>query len=315
MIIIPKKISIIGAGMVGSSTAFALMESGLVSEIALIDINHEKAEGEAMDLAHAASFIKPVNIYHGDFSACQDSQLIIYTAGANQKEGESRIDLVVRNTKILAQAIPQIIKYAPNCIILMVANPVDIMTYFALKISQFPPQRVIGSGTVLDSSRFRFAISDLVNIDARNIHGYIIGEHGDTEVPVWSLTTIGGMEISQFCHSFNIPFTENTKKDLAKKVRNAAYEIIEKKGATYYAVALAIKRIAEAILRDENSILTISSLINGEYGLTDVCLSIPSIINKYGRVALMEIPLSAHELASLKNSAKALQEIQNKIEF
>jgi len=315
MKVLPRKVAIVGTGFVGSTTAFALMMSGLVSEIALIDINLEKAEGEAMDLAHAASFIKPVDIYHGDFSACENASLIIYAAGANQKEGETRLDLVHKNTQILKDTIPQITKYAPESIIMIVTNPVDILTYAALKISGFPPERVIGSGTVLDSSRFRFALSEACGVDPRNIHGYIIGEHGDTELPVWSLANIGGINIDNYCSLCSINFTNETKQAIADKVRIAGYEIIKRKGATYYAVALAAKRITEAIFRDENSVLTVSGIVNDIYGLNDVCLSIPSLVNENGRVKYFEIPLSPEEKNLLHKSANTLKKIQDQLKI
>jgi len=315
MKVLPRKVAIVGTGFVGSTTAFALMMSGLVSEIALIDINLEKAEGEAMDLAHAASFIKPVDIYHGDFSACENASLIIYAAGANQKEGETRLDLVHKNTQILKDTIPQITKYAPESIIMIVTNPVDILTYVALKISGFPPERVIGSGTVLDSSRFRFALSEACGVDPRNIHGYIIGEHGDTELPVWSLANIGGINIDNYCSLCSINFTNETKQAIADKVRIAGYEIIKRKGATYYAVALTAKRITEAIFRDENSVLTVSGIVNDIYGLNDVCLSIPSLVNENGRVKYFEIPLSPEEKNLLHKSANTLKKIQDQLKI
>ncbi|MFZ7102959.1 MAG: L-lactate dehydrogenase [Peptococcaceae bacterium] len=315
MKVLPRKVAIVGSGFVGSSTAFALMMSGLVSEIALIDISLSKAEGEAMDLAHAASFIKPVDIYHGDFSACENASLIIYTAGANQKPGETRIDLVHKNTQVLKDTIPLIVKYAPKSIILMVTNPVDILTYAALKISGFPPERVIGSGTVLDSSRFRHVLSERCSVDPRNVHGYIIGEHGDTELPVWSLANIGGVSIDSYCSLCTIDFTEKAKEDIAGQVKMAGYEIIRRKGATYYAVALTVKRITEAIFRDENSILTVSGLINKAYGLDDVCLSVPSLVNENGRAKYFAFPIADSELKALHKSAAALQQIQAQLKI
>ncbi|MFZ5945014.1 MAG: L-lactate dehydrogenase [Bacillota bacterium] len=313
MKVLPRKIAIIGTGFVGSTTAFALMMSGLVSEIALIDIDAAKAEGEAMDLAHAASFIKPAAVYQGDFSACKNASLIIYAAGVNQKPDETRLDLVHKNTRILKEIVPQIIQYAPESIILIVTNPVDVLTYVALKVSGFPEERVIGSGTVLDTSRFRHLLSEYCSVDPRNVHGYIIGEHGDTELPVWSLTNIGGVNIDQYCSQYKPGFNSEIKDEIALKVKMAGYEIIQRKGATYYAVALSVKRIVEAIFRDENSVLTVSGLINGAYGLQDVCLSVPSLVNENGRVKYFEFSLSDKELSALNTSANTLKEVQNQL--
>lgn len=307
---IRKKIAIIGAGYVGATTAFALATSGLASEVVLVDINKEKAEGEAMDIKHGASFLKPVIMRAGDYSDCAEAQIIVFTAGANQKPGETRLDLVHRNVDILKSSLPELLKYCPDSLYLMVTNPVDIMTYVAWKISGLPQNQVIGSGTVLDSSRFRNAISEFWEIDPRNVHAYIIGEHGDTAVPVWSLANVAGVNLEDYCKVSDAKcFTDEARADILQKVRGAAYEIIKRKGATYYAIAVATKKICESILRDENSILTISGPLNGEYGLTDVALSLPSLVSNLGREKLITIPLSAEEQKSLHHSAKTLQEI------
>lgn len=304
------KISIIGSGFVGSTTAFALMTGGLASKIVIVDINKNKAEGEAMDLAHGASFVKPVEITAGDYIDTKDSDIIIITAGAAQKPGETRLDLIGRNLSIFKSIIPEIVKYSPDSILLVVSNPVDILTYITYKLSGFPKERVIGSGTVLDTSRLKHALGQNYNIDPRNIHTYIMGEHGDSEIATWSLTNIAGMSFDEFCTNLGAKCGECKRQEIYESVKNAAYEVISKKGATYYAVALAIKRIVEAILRDENSILTVSAMLSGEYGVDDVYLGVPSIVGSSGVKKILEVPLNSEEFNSLKASADSLKELQ-----
>lgn len=303
------KISIIGSGFVGSTTAFALMMGGLASEIVIVDINKNKAEGEAMDLSHGASFVKPILVKSGDYIDTKDSDIVIITAGASQKPGETRLDLISKNLTIFKSIIPEIVKYNPNSILLVVSNPVDILTYITYKISGFPKERVIGSGTVLDTSRLRYMLGENFDIDIRNIHTYIMGEHGDSEIATWSLTSIAGMSMDQCCNTLNSKCDEHTKAEIHRAVKNAAYEVIKRKGATYYAVALAIKRIVEVILRDENSILTVSTLLNGEYGIQDIYLGIPSIVGLSGVKKILELPLNYEELRTLKTSADTLKKL------
>lgn len=302
------KISIIGSGFVGATAAYALMNAGLASEIVMVDINKEKSEGEAMDLAHGASFVKPVEIKSGDYPDTKDSNIIIITAGAPQKPDETRLDLINKNYKILSSFVPELVKYSPNSILLVVSNPVDILTYIAYKLSGFPKERVIGSGTVLDTSRFRYMLADHFGIDARNIHTYIMGEHGDSEIATWSITNIAGMDVNKYCETNCAKCDGDFKYSISEKVKNAAYEIIKRKGATYYAVGLAIKRIVEAILRDENSILTVSTLLQGEYDITDIYLGIPSIVGSTGVKKILDVPLSDDELKKLQESAKTLKD-------
>ena len=303
------KISIIGAGYVGATTAFALMTGGLASKIVIVDIKKEKAEGEAMDLSHGVSFVPPVDIIAGEYIDTKDSDIVIIAAGAAQKQGETRLDLISSNLTVFKTIIPEVIKYSPNCILLVVSNPVDILTYITYKLSGFPRERVIGSGTVLDTSRLKFLLGENFNIDIRNIHTYIMGEHGDSEIATWSLTKIAGMDINELCAVISCDCNDMKKDEIHESVRNAAYQVIERKGATYYAVALAVKRIVEAILRDENSILTISTLLRGEYGIEDVYLGIPSIVGASGVKQVLEVPLNAEELESLRASASGLQKL------
>lgn len=291
-------------GAVGASAAYALAVSGLASELALVDINKAKAEGEAMDLAHAAAFIKPVRIYAGDYEDCRDASIIIFSAGANQKPGETRLDLLLKNYSILKEILPRILG-GEDSILLIVSNPVDVLTYAALKISGLPPERVFSTGTVLDSSRFRHSLSHHCGVAPQNVHAYVVGEHGDSEVLLWSLANIAGAGIDSYCELAGIPPVNRQEVD--SQVRNAAYEIISRKGASYYAVSLAIKRICESILRDENSILSVSGLLEGVYGLSGCCLSLPSVINSGGRSKPLELPLSGQEEEALRRSADVLK--------
>ena len=305
------KVSIIGAGFVGSSVASVLLASGLASEIIIVDINFEKAEGEALDLGQGAPFVKPVNIQAGHIEDCKNSDIIIFTAGANQKPGETRLDLANKNAKIVRDLVPKLIQTSPNTILLMVSNPVDVLTYEALQVSGLPPERVIGSGTVLDTSRYKYSLSQQLNIDARNIHAYVAGEHGDSEVLLWSLTNVGGISLENFCKLNDIKLPDRQTVDNA--VRNAAYEIIKRKGATYYAVSYAVKKICEAILRNERSVLTVSGIINGIYGINDTCLSIPTIVSRKGRDQVLRLPLLKEEEDGVRNSARIIKEYQAKV--
>ncbi len=304
-----KKIAIAGTGFVGSTTAYTLMQSGLVSELVLIDINQYKSEGEVMDLNHGMPFVSPVSIYAGDYSDCKDAYMVIIAAGASQKPGETRLDLVNRNTEIFKEIIKNVVHYNDKCILLVVTNPVDILTYVTYKISGFPSHRVIGSGTVLDTARFKYLLGEHTGIDPRNVHAYIIGEHGDSEVPAWSLTNIAGISMDEYCSTCRRCKGYVNRQQIYENVRNAAYYIIDRKGATYYAVALAVKRIVEAILRNENSILTVSSLVRGEYELNDLCISVPSIVNSKGIERVLEIKLSGSELSDLQKSGFSLKNI------
>lgn len=310
------KVTIIGAGNVGSTFAFSLMISGLAREIVIVDKDEAKAKGECMDLNHGLSFAHPTKIYTSGFDNCIDSDIVVITAGAKQTTGQTRIDLVQTNTDIFKEIISKVTNYAKDSILLVVTNPVDILTYVTLKISGFPKNRVLGSGTVLDTSRFRYLISEHCNVDPRNVHSYIIGEHGDTELPVWSNANIAGMILANYCPICNnLCDYKNELGKIFEEVKNAAYEIIEAKGATYYAIALALKRIVEAILRDENSVLPVSTLINDYYGVNDVCLSIPSIVNRNGVEKFLKLELSSQEQEQFRHSANSLKRIIKQIKL
>lgn len=304
-----NKISIIGSGFVGSTTAFAIMDAGLVSDIVLVDINRDKSEAEAMDLTHGAAFVKTVNITAGILEDTVGSDLIIITAGIGPKPGESRLDILNKNIPIFKDIVPKLAQFSPDAIFLVVSNPVDILTYITYKFSGFPSHRVIGSGTVLDTSRFKSILSKQFSIDARNIHAYIIGEHGDSEIAAWSTIKIAGMSIDEYCKIDKLDYNEEFKTFITDEVKHAAYEIINRKGYTNYAVALAVRRITEAILGDEQSILTVSGLQNGESSLNDVYIAMPSIVGRNGIRKILPIPLSDDEFKKLNDSANLLKEI------
>jgi L-lactate dehydrogenase len=307
-----NKVVVVGAGQVGSTICYALMISGLASSIVLIDMNSELSEGHVMDLNHGLSFVQPARIYAGNYSDCKGADIVIVTAGAAQKQGETRLDLVIKNTEIFKDIIPNIAAQEPR-IILIVSNPVDILTYVALKISKYPMNRVIGTGTTLDTARFRFLLSRHYHVDTHNIHAYIIGEHGDSEVPVWSDANIAGLPLKEYRPKSDKNGLADERDEIFNQVKNAAYEIINRKGYTNFAIGLAVVRIVTSILRDENSVLTVSSLINNYFDISDVCLSIPTILNMKGISRHIEINLDKVECHKLQASAEALKAIIGKL--
>lgn len=303
-----QKCAIIGCGFVGATTAFTLIEHGVFSELVLIDANNKKAEGEAMDLNHGIPFAKPVKVYAGNYDDLSDCSLIIIAAGANQKPGETRIDLVKKNTAILKSIIPEITRRNKECILLILSNPVDILTYITLKISGFPKNRVIGSGTVLDTARLKYLLAEHLGVDSKNVHAFIIGEHGDSELAVWSSANISGIDLKDFCGLCGKCTSMENIYNLYNNVRESAYKIIDSKGATYYAIAMATLRIVECIVRDEKSVIPVSTLVEGEYGINDVCMGLPSIVGKNGVERILEIPLNKNEAENLLNSAREINE-------
>jgi L-lactate dehydrogenase len=303
----PARVAVVGAGNVGSTFAYALLLSGLAAEIVLIDKNRAKAEGEAMDLNHAVPFSHPTRVWPGDFSDCAGSAVTVLTAGAFQAAGETRLDLAERNTAIWREIVPEIAGHNPDGILLIATNPVDVLTYATLRLSGLPAERVIGSGTILDTARFRYLLSEHFHVDARSVHAFIIGEHGDSEVPVWSLANIAGMKLPDFCTAQDIPYDSNAMDEIFRQTRDAAYQIIQRKGATYYAVAAGLMRITQAILRNQNTVLSVSSLVQDFYGIDDVCLSLPTVVNRTGIAKLLRIQLSDAEADQLRRSAEVLQ--------
>lgn len=305
----PRKVAVIGCGFVGSSIAFSLIQRGLFSEMVLIDANQDKAEGEAMDLSHGLPYTATMDIHVGNYDDIADCALVIITAGANQKPGETRIDLIDKNVAILKHIVPEISKRNYEGILMIVSNPVDVLTYAAYKISGFPAHRVIGSGTVLDTARLKNLLGEHLDVDSRNVHAVIIGEHGDSELAVWSGANVSGIPLHHFCELRGHFDHEGSMQRLYEGVRDSAYEIIARKGATYYGIAMAVGRIAEGIVRDEHAVLPISVVLDGEYGLDGLCLSIPSIVGKDGVHKVLEIPLDESEHAALHASADRLREV------
>ncbi len=308
-----SKVAVIGAGMVGSSFAYALLISGLVSEIVMLDRNRERLAGEVMDLNHGMPFVRPALVRAGDYDDLEGSDLVVITAGAPQKEGETRLDLVHRNVEVFQEIIPQVAKKAAGAVVVVVTNPVDVMTYVTYKLSGFPKEKVIGSGTVLDTARFRYLLSRHCKIDAGNVHAYILGEHGDSEVPIWSLANIAGVRFTEYCPVCGRDCGPVRKEEIFKEVKNAAYKVIKAKGATYWAVGLAVVTIAESILRDEYSVLTVSSLLEGEYGLKDLCLSVPSVLARQGVVKKIQLDLTPEEERLLRRSGEVIREVLDDI--
>ncbi len=304
-----RKVVMIGCGFVGAACCFSIMQSGLFSEMVLIDADKAKAEGEALDISHGIPFAKPIKIYAGNYDDIKDASLIIISAGANQKTGETRLDLVKKNISIFKSIIPEIKKRNYKGILLIVANPVDILTTVTIKLSGLPENKVLGSGTVLDTARLKYELGNHLNVDSRSVHAFIIGEHGDSEIAAWSSANVSGIPLNKFCEMRGHFNHEQATKQIADSVKNSAYEIIEKKKATYYGVAMAVKRICEAIIRDEKSILPISSMMHGEYGIDGICLSMPAIVGKDGVETHVPIQLNKEETKKLQKSAKTLQDI------
>lgn len=310
-----QKAAMIGCGFVGSSSAFAMMRSGVFSELVLLDANKGRAEGEAMDIAHGLPFSRPMRIYAGDYSDLADCALIVISAGANQKPGETRLDLVKKNVEILRSIIPQITAVNREAILLIVSNPVDILTWAAQKLSGLPPRQVIGSGTVLDTARLKYLLGSHLRVDSRSVHAVIIGEHGDSELAVWSGANVSGVDLDHFCDLCGIEAHREMTDRIYKYVRDSAYEIIERKGATYYGIAAAVARIAQCIVRDEHSVMPVSVNLQGLYGVDDLCMSVPAVVGRDGAEKILEIELSPDEQAAFRRSAETLKEVADSLEL
>ncbi|RTE09083.1 L-lactate dehydrogenase [Paenibacillus whitsoniae] len=294
------KIVIIGVGAVGATTAYTLLLRERADELVLIDANKGKAKGDAIDMNHGLPFLGKTKVWAGEYEDCRDASVIIITAGAAQRPGETRVDLLKRNVGIFESIMTEVLKYNQDGILLIASNPVDIMSYFSWRKSQWPVQRIIGSGTLLDSSRFRYLIGEELGIDPRSVHAHIIGEHGDSELPVWSLANIAGTRI---------PFNEETKDRIFTNTRDAAYEIISAKGATYYAIALALDRICTAILRDEGAVLNVSTLLQDYHGVSNVYLGVPCVVDRSGVREVLKLELSELEQEQLQRSAQKMKEL------
>lgn len=305
----PRKVAVIGCGFVGAATAFTLMQSRLFSEMVLLDADFDKADGEAKDIAHGIPFAGQMKIYAGNYDDIADAAVIIVTAGANQKPEETRLALVHKNVAIYKSIIPEISRRNYQGILLIVSNPVDILTYAAVKLSGMPENRVIGSGTVLDTARLKYQLGEHLSVDSRSIHSFIIGEHGDSEIAAWSSTNVSGIPLNDFCEMRGHFNHDSAMKEIAETVKNSAYDIISKKHATYYGIAMSVKRICECIVRDEKSILPISTMLHGAYGIDGIALSMPAIIGLDGVETHVPISLSQAEMEQLLRSADTLKEI------
>ncbi|MBN1391446.1 MAG: L-lactate dehydrogenase [Sedimentisphaerales bacterium] len=303
-----RKVVVIGAGSVGTAYIYALLPGGMAEEIYLVDIDENRVEGEVMDLSHGLPFVPPVRIEKGDYSACADADLIVVTAGAKQQPGQTRLDLIKKNVGIIKTICGEIKKYNSNAVFVMVTNPVDVLTYVALKELGWPKNRVIGSGTVLDSARFRFLLSRNCEVDTRNVHAYVIGEHGDSEVIAWSMAHIAGIQLKDYCPTCGRCDFEKLHNVIEEQVRSSAYHIIDYKGSTYYGIGLSLVRISGAILRNERSILTISTLLQGEYGIEDICLSVPVVVGENGVEQICKAQLTESESADLQKSADIIRQ-------
>jgi L-lactate dehydrogenase len=308
-----RKIGIIGSGAVGTTFAYSLLISGLSSQIVLVDVNKQRAEGEAMDLSHGVPFASPTKIWAGEYSDLEDADIVVIAVDKGQRMKQSRLELASGNYELFKEIVPSIVKYSRDCVLLVVTNPLDVMTYAALKLSGFPKSRVIGSGTALDTARLRFLLGDYLRIDPRNVHAYIIGEHGDTEVPVWSLANVAGIRLKDYCPLCGVDYDVEEFNKLFLRVRNAGYEIIERKGRTNYAVALALTKIVQSILRDENAILTVSTFLGDYHGVRNICLSVPVVLGRDGVREIIKLPLDQREVLDFQKSAEIITKVTDSL--
>ncbi|AQP48887.1 L-lactate dehydrogenase [Tessaracoccus aquimaris] len=309
------KLSIVGAGAVGTSLAYAALIRGAASEVALMDINEKKVHAEALDLAHGSQFLPPARIDgSSDVAVTEASDIVVIAAGAKQKPGETRMDLAEKTVDLMKKIVPGLVEQSPEAVFILVTNPVDVVTQAVVKISELPDGRVFGSGTVLDSSRLRYLVAQECDIAMSNVHAYICGEHGDSEIPLWSTSTIGGVPLSQWEEQTG-QLSLARRSEITERVVGAAYEVIEGKGATNYAIGLAGTRIIQAVLRNEHSILPVSSMLHDWHGISDVCMSVPQIVGRSGVVKALELPVSAQELVGLQNSAEHIRSVAASLGF
>lgn len=303
-----SKVVVVGAGKVGSTVAYTIMMNNLTSEIVLIDVNKDRARGEALDMNHGIAFFKQLTIREGDYSDCADADVIVLTAGIPRQPGQSRLDLARTNVALTREIVRNIMQYATNPLFVVISNPVDVLTYLVQKETGLPASRVIGSGTTLDTGRFRYLLSQHCKVDVRNVHAYIIGEHGDSEVPVWSRASIASKPFDEFCQDCPRRCLHINRDIIFQQTRDAGAEIIKLKGATFYGIAQAAARVVGAIMGDENSVLTVSTVLSGNYGINDVALSLPCIVNRSGVERYLDIRINDEELEQLKASAAKLRE-------
>ena len=312
------KITIIGAGSVGATIAYTITSMNLASEIILIDINQEKAIGEALDIRQGIPFFTPCSIYAGDYSDAKDSDIVVLTSGVARKPGQTRLDLAQTNVNITKSIIPQITKYAPNAKYIIVANPVDILTYVFFKHSGLPTQNIIGSGTILDTARLKARLSQYYQVSQKNVHAYVLGEHGDSSFVPWSIANISNVPVEEFEDAFSVnsyECREFNKDEVENYVRTSGAEVISRKGATFYAVSAGVCYIIRALKSSLNSIMTVSTLMNGEYGISDCCMSLPNILGQDGVQGKVKLKLSDEEIAKLHYSEQCLKNIINGIEI
>lgn len=302
------KVGLVGTGMVGTSFAYALIQRSLANELVLVDVDPARAEGEAMDLNHGMPFVRPMRVRAGTYADLSGADLVVIAAGANQKPGETRLDLLAKNAAIFREIVPQILAASDDCVIVIATNPVDILTYISAEIAGPTSQRVIGSGTILDTARFRYMLGEHYGVDPRSVHAYIIGEHGDSELPLWSLANIAGVRLNDFVGANGQGYSEEALDQIFAQTRGAAYEIIKRKRATYYAIGLGLLSIAEAVLRDQHTVLTVSSPMSGQYGVNDIAISLPTIVGRNGIEEVLTLPLADGEVAGFRHSAQVLKE-------
>ncbi len=307
------KITILGAGNVGATIAYTFAVTGTCSDVVLVDINKAKAKGEAMDIRHGVSFGHNVEITDGTYEDAKDSDIVVVTLGLARKPGQTRLDLAQANVNIIKEVMPQVAKYAPDAIYVVVSNPVDILTYTILKCTDLTPNQVIGSGTALDTSRLRSSIADHVGLSPNSIHAYVLGEHGDSSFIPWSITNIAGIPMEEYCEDQE--HADLDEDEIIEEVRKAGAEVIKRKGATFYAIAMSVNKICDSILRDANNIITVSTLMDGRYGISDVCLSLPAVLGSNGIEREVSPKLTDDEVAKLQNSAKALRSVIDQLEF
>lgn len=312
-----SKLGIVGAGAVGSTMAYAALMRGAARTVALLDVNRQKVDAEVLDLSHGIQFMSMAEVVGSDdVSVLTDCDVVVFTAGAKQRPGQSRLDLAEATISLVRKVLPGIVEVAPNAVYVMVTNPVDVVTYAALQISGLPPAQLFGSGTVLDSSRLRYLIARHTGVAVQNVHAYVAGEHGDTELPLWSSASIGAVPLLEWPGvAGHGPLTSEVRDAIAREVVESAYRIIEGKGATNYAIALAGSRIIEAVLKDERRILPVSSLLDGYLGISDVCLSVPTVVGSSGVAERLEVPMSSDELLGLRRSAEAVRSVARRFGF
>lgn len=304
------KVGIVGAGFVGSTAAYALVMRGVASDIVLVDLNKTRAKAEAADILHAAPFVHPADVSAGDYADLVDSDVVIITAGVSQKPGESRLELLERNAAIIRQIVPQVIEYAPETVLLITTNPVDVMVHLAAAAAAelgVPRERVLGSGTTLDTARFRSLLGAHLGVDAQHVHGYVVGEHGDSEVLTWSLVDVGGLPLREYVRTCGIDLSAEKQQEIDDAVRNAAYEIIEGKGATYYGIGSALAHIVDVIGHDHRALLTVCAPIAEVEGVKDVTLSLPHLVGGEGVLATLPLHLDAEETEALRKSAEVIR--------